>query len=102
MKTIISVFFLILFLLIQPLAAKVVRVEVKERKEVANVPDIARTGPYEIVKGVIYLEVNPDDPANQGYRRPAIGSQKQKRQCRMFDRFRIASTRRARVAAIGA
>jgi hypothetical protein len=31
-----------------------------------DLPDIARTGPHEKLKGVIYLEVKPDDPANQG------------------------------------
>ncbi len=66
MKISILILFLFSFVLIQPLAAKVVRVEVTERKEIADLPDIARTGPYEIVKGVIYLELNPDDPANQG------------------------------------
>lgn len=65
MKATVSIFFLILFSLIHPLTAKVVRVEVKERKEIADLPDIAKTGPYEILKGVIYLEVNPDDPANK-------------------------------------
>jgi len=59
------IFFLSVFLLIQPLAAKVVRVEVRERTEVWDVPDIARTGPYEILKGVMYLEVDPNDPANK-------------------------------------
>jgi len=65
MKKIVSVFFFFSLLLIQPLTAKVVRVEVKERKVMADVPGIARTGPYEILTGVIYLEVNPNDPANQ-------------------------------------
>jgi hypothetical protein len=65
-KISVSIALLFSLLLVQPLTARVLRVEVKERKEVADLPDIARTGPYEILKGVIYLEVNPDDPANQG------------------------------------
>ena len=65
MRATVSILLLILFILIHPLTAKVVRVEVKERKLVADLPDIAKTGPYEILKGVIYLEVNPDDPANK-------------------------------------
>jgi hypothetical protein len=64
MRILVSIFLLFSFLLVQPLTAKVVRVEVKERNEIADLPDIASTGPYEILKGVIYLEVNPDDPAN--------------------------------------
>jgi len=65
MKISILILFLFSLLLIQPLRAKVVRVEVKERIAIADLPDIARTGPYEILKGVICLEVNPDDPANK-------------------------------------
>ncbi len=65
MRILVSIFLLFSFLLVQPLTAKVVRVEVKERNEIADLPDIARTGSYEILKGVIYLEVNPDDPANK-------------------------------------
>jgi hypothetical protein len=65
MKTIASIFLLVVSALVQPLAANVVRVEVKERKKISDLPDIAKTGPYEVLKGVIYLEVNPNDPANE-------------------------------------
>jgi len=43
MKTVMVAFLLAVFSLIQPLAARVVRVEVKARKEVADLPDAART-----------------------------------------------------------
>ncbi len=46
-------------------SAKVVRVEVLSQKLVSNTPEKGRTGPYEVIKGIIYLEVNPDDPANR-------------------------------------
>ena len=65
MKKQLCLVFLFVLLFSNLLTAKVVRVEVKERKEISDLPDIAKTGPYEILKGVIYLEVNPDDPANK-------------------------------------
>ena len=65
MKKQLCLVFLFVLLFSNLLTAKVVRVEVKERKVISDLPDIARTGPYEILKGVIYLEVNPDDPANK-------------------------------------
>jgi hypothetical protein len=65
LKKQLSCVFLFILLFSNLLTAKVIRVEVKERKEISDLPDIARTGPYEILKGVIYLEVNPDDPANR-------------------------------------
>jgi len=67
-KTFVAVafFFVLCLLLINSLFAKVVRIEIKEKKVITNLPDINTTGPYEILKGVIYLEVDPDDPANQG------------------------------------
>jgi len=46
-------------------AAKVVRVEVLSQKVVSSTSEKGRIGPYEVIKGIIYLEVNPDDPANR-------------------------------------
>jgi hypothetical protein len=46
-------------------AAKVVRVEVESREVVADWPADSRPGAYEVLKGMIYLEVDPDDPANR-------------------------------------
>lgn len=46
-------------------AAKVVRVDVVSRQVVDDWPEQSPTGPYEVIKGLIYLEVDPDDPANQ-------------------------------------
>lgn len=45
--------------------AKVVKVEITSRKVVSNAVEHSRSGPYEVIKGMIYLEVDPDDPANQ-------------------------------------
>lgn len=45
--------------------AKVVRIEITGRKVVSKSPDHNRSGPYEVIKGMLYLEVDPDDPANQ-------------------------------------
>jgi hypothetical protein len=44
---------------------EVVRVEVTSREVVSDSPDHERSGPYEVIKGIIHLEVNPDNPANQ-------------------------------------
>jgi hypothetical protein len=46
-------------------AAEVVKVEIKSREIVSNSLEHARSGPYEVIKGIIYLEVDPNDPANQ-------------------------------------
>jgi hypothetical protein len=46
-------------------AAKVVRIEVTSRKVVSKSPEHSRSGPYEMIKGMIYLEVDPENPANQ-------------------------------------
>jgi hypothetical protein len=45
--------------------AKVVRVEVTSREVVPDWPQDSRPGAYEVIKGVIYLEVDPDNPANR-------------------------------------
>ncbi len=48
-----------------PVSAKVIKVEIKSREVVSNAPEHLRSGPYEVIKGIIYLEVDPNDPANQ-------------------------------------
>jgi len=58
---------LIIGLLLSPavMDAKVVRIKVTSRKVISKSPDHNRSGPYEKIKGMLYLEVDPDDPANQ-------------------------------------
>src|SRR4030042_3925853 len=46
-------------------SAKVVKVEISSREVISDLPELSRSGPYELIKGIIYLEVNPDDPANK-------------------------------------
>jgi len=46
-------------------AAKVVKVEITSREVVSTSAEHLRSGPYEVIKGIIYLEVDPNDPANQ-------------------------------------
>jgi hypothetical protein len=45
--------------------AEVVRVEISSREVVSDAPEHRRTGPYEVIKGVIHLEVDPDAEANR-------------------------------------
>ena len=45
--------------------AKVVRVEIESRTPVAEGRAFGRSGPYEQIRGKIYLEVDPDHSANQ-------------------------------------
>ncbi|NQV36013.1 MAG: hypothetical protein HQ515_25195 [Phycisphaeraceae bacterium] len=45
--------------------AKVVRVEIESRTPVAEGQAFGRSGPYEQIRGKIYLEVDPDHSANQ-------------------------------------
>jgi len=52
-------------ILLIPAAAEVVKVEITGREVVSGLPELIHTGPYEIIKGIIFLEVNPDDPANR-------------------------------------
>lgn len=52
-----------LLLMPQLVAARVVRVEITERETVADEP--YRSGLYEVLRGLIHLEVDPDDPANR-------------------------------------
>lgn len=63
----IFLFVMVISLLLSPVDvdAKVVRIEVTSRKVVSKSPDHSRSGPYEQIKGMLYLEVDPDDPANQ-------------------------------------
>jgi tetratricopeptide (TPR) repeat protein len=46
-------------------AARVVRVEISSREVAPDAPEDGPAGPYEVIKGIIYLEVDPDDPANR-------------------------------------
>ncbi|UCH97434.1 MAG: hypothetical protein JSV88_11430, partial [Candidatus Aminicenantes bacterium] len=48
-----------------PVIAKVIKVEIKSREVVSTSTEHLRSGPYEVIKGIIYLEVDPNDPANQ-------------------------------------
>lgn len=47
-----------------PAAAEVVRVEISSREVVSKAPQHARSGAYEVIRGVIHFEVDPDNPAN--------------------------------------
>ena len=46
-------------------SAEVVKVEITSREVVLDLPELIHTGPYEVIKGMIYLEVDPDHPANR-------------------------------------
>lgn len=46
-------------------AAKIVRIDITSREVASDVPEHGRSGAYEVIKGRIYLEVNPENPANQ-------------------------------------
>ena len=61
-----SVSFMAIGLLLSAsLTAEVVRVEVKSREVVRDLPELIHAGPYEVIKGIIYLEVDPGEPANR-------------------------------------
>jgi hypothetical protein len=45
--------------------AKVIKVEIISQEVISDQPALIRSGPYEIIKGIIYLEVDPENPANQ-------------------------------------
>ncbi len=52
--------------IIPPFAsAEVVRVEIESRQQVADGQSFGRSGAYEKITGKIYLEVDPDNPANR-------------------------------------
>ncbi len=54
------------FLLLPAAAtARVVRIEVTSHEMASDAPQDGPAGPYEVLKGIIYVEVNPDDPANR-------------------------------------
>jgi len=55
---------LVILAVARPTEAGVVRVEVSERTRFAEGHRFERTGAYEKLKGRIYIEVDPDDPAN--------------------------------------
>ncbi len=46
-------------------AAEVVRVTISSREVVSDEPEHRRSGPYEVIKGTIHLEVDPEAEANQ-------------------------------------
>jgi hypothetical protein len=46
-------------------SAEVVRVEISEREVVADDGPTPRPGPYEVIKGVLHFEVDPDNLANR-------------------------------------
>jgi hypothetical protein len=46
------------------IAARVVKVDIASREVVSPFLEHSRSGPYEVLKGIIYLEVDPLDPAN--------------------------------------
>lgn len=45
--------------------AEVVKVEITSREVISGRPELLNVGDYEVIKGIIYLEVDPDNPANQ-------------------------------------
>jgi hypothetical protein len=45
--------------------AEVVRVAISSREVVSDEPEHRRTGPYEVIKGVIHFEVDPENQANR-------------------------------------
>jgi hypothetical protein len=46
-------------------ACRVVRVEIGNREIVSTSVEHGRAGPYEVIRGIIYLEVDPQNPANR-------------------------------------
>jgi hypothetical protein len=65
---ILSAFFITLLLnsvlITSAATAKVVRVEVISREVISGFPELMGTGTYEVIKGIIFLEVDPENPAN--------------------------------------
>jgi len=55
----------LVMLAVSPVAAEVVRIEIAERRPFAEGHAFDPTGPYERLVGRMYLEVDPDDPANR-------------------------------------
>jgi len=45
--------------------AEVVKLEITSREVISGLPELIAVGPYEVIKGIIHLEVDPDNPANQ-------------------------------------
>jgi hypothetical protein len=52
-------------LLASPALSRVTRVDVASREVVSDLPELEATGPYEVLKGTVYFEVDPGDPANE-------------------------------------
>lgn len=46
-------------------AARVVRIEISSREVATDAPEDGPAGQYEVIKGIIYLEVDPDNPMNR-------------------------------------
>lgn len=44
--------------------AEVIKVEINSREEVPTSPEHNRSGTYEVIRGIIHLEVDPNNPAN--------------------------------------
>jgi len=57
--------FLLILVIPITLQAEVVRIEITSREPAPELPAPYTATPYEILKGLIHLEVDPDDPANQ-------------------------------------
>jgi len=65
-KILLSPWLIVLAALITaPAYAQVMRIEILRREPFAGGASFAAVGPYEIVAGRLYLEADPDDPANQ-------------------------------------
>ncbi len=64
-----SGFFILLlaasFLIPAIVSAEVIKVEITSREVISDLPELIHIGPYEVLKGIIYLEVDPGHPANQ-------------------------------------
>lgn len=55
-----------LFLLLQPVDAELVRIEIRHRAPFADAIAFGRSGPYEKIVGRLHFEIDPKDPANGG------------------------------------
>ncbi len=57
---------LVLGIMLMPMVAtaEVFRIEITSRETISGLPELIRSGDYEIIKGIIYLEVDPNNPAN--------------------------------------
>ena len=53
------------FLVPSEVSAEVVKLEITSREVVSDLPELIGIGAYEVIKGIIHLEVDPDNPANR-------------------------------------